>query len=1234
MAFALGTTAGAGTISIVAGGTVVTGSGTNFVAANVGAILVVGAQWGVIATRTSTTSVTLDRPFATAVTGSAYTISANIPVITQTGTDTSLSGLTGVPGVTVSPSTSSILYTITSATLVVSGSLIYNRLLNRLRFLNSASILTGSTSLPAMRITGTFNNSVSQSINGYSFKSPSYAILFESNPTSNSGAGNFIGTTSTSTSVFEGNIEFNLSTGTSPQTFVLEGNTTLQNGSLINVTVSGFNVQFTTTAVASTLTVNNYNSYGCGMRVLGNTTNINNYLSVGAAGAINQASSAAVNNPIYEGLQDGGGSIGWRTVNNSLKYFQLLNFASSRSSLIGLAQGNATANSQTLQTNSLIVTAQDSTGVVQDMKLWAKDSNNGNRCSANYGAGLGFEIATTGDLTYTGLTNASGVATFSSIISAIYWQVASGVNASYKVDYRGNGGATSQNLIFYACSYNHNLAQQSPDMWAFNNATGLYNTSTSKAATYLLLADTSITQTDPTIVAAYTTLNNNAELYDFAKYYLYTNFAGQTATYVTGTGDAGSYNVIINQSAANVFTPTGSSIAIKTDNFSGNLTTSGSVILANGSILSNNTVSAPNVLQDIPTNLSGVTITGNLTYNTNTAITVQLTDCDIQGTVSNTGSAQVNIVKVNSTIGTVGTNVVAQQFATVSAPNLIAGSRVRVYDEDNSVELFNGVLASGGFSQSFVYDGDITVTLTAAYVNGATAKLGVSTTGLLTASGVTFLDAQDDDLVYNANGIDGTTVTEFSLDYPNVQVDINDPDGATTITRLYAWWASERTTEDGIRTLIGGLIAEDAANYKVITSVVDLKLDNVAATGVIFTGDVRLYRDDGLPPVVASTTGGGSITLYAGKVYTSIVSTDSLVITGDIADVAPSVWNAVLASYQTAGSTGAALDDAAAAGGATAQEVWEYATRTLTASSDPSAATIAAQVRTELTTELERIDATVSSRNATAPDNAGIAAIKAKTDLVTITGGYVEAVAKSVEDKVGYSLTSGERVAVATAVEAALLNEGDGQQLIDAIVQAIGNQNVDQIALVAAIRADIERAGGSLAGVKAKTDLLPADPAGVSDLPSEAPTVSAIADAVWDEPYAEHTDAGTMGKLMDIFRKQSRAIDGQITGSPTVSVIPTNLTDYPDGAFNHEIAIVNGLGIARPILTFIGGVITLQEPLPVAPDAGDDIIILPAHVHPISEIQEGLATKDDLTVVNDGVKKASILVPHSDDIAD
>jgi len=194
MAFALGTTTGAGTITIAAGSTVVTGVGTNFQTTNVGAILVVGSQWGVITSRASTTSVTLDRAFATAVTGSAYTISANIPVITQTGTDTSLSTLTGVPGVTVSTN----LWTITSATLVINGSLTINRLTNRLRFLNPANLVTSATTPPTLTIgaTGTFNNSVTQSLNGYTYRSSNYSIMFDGVVPSSVVAtnGNLIGT--------------------------------------------------------------------------------------------------------------------------------------------------------------------------------------------------------------------------------------------------------------------------------------------------------------------------------------------------------------------------------------------------------------------------------------------------------------------------------------------------------------------------------------------------------------------------------------------------------------------------------------------------------------------------------------------------------------------------------------------------------------------------------------------------------------------------------------------------------------------------------------------------------------------------------------------------------------------------------------------------------------------------------------------------------------------------------
>jgi len=292
-----------------------------------------------------------------------------------------------------------------------------------------------------------------------------------------------------------------------------------------------------------------------------------------------------------------------------------------------------------------------------------------------------------------------------------------------------------------------------------------------------------------------------------------------------------------------------------------------------------------------------------------------------------------------------------------SVINIRAGSRIRVYNVTTATEIANEVVP--GTTWSYPYDegtdftdGDI-INIRLARCSGATAIVGYEATAVAGTTGWELFADQIDDDVYNTNGIDGTTVTEFAFDYPNVQVDINDPDGTTTITRLYAWWSNEQTTVDGIRTLIGGLIAEDTANYKVINSIVDLKLDNAASTGVIFTGDLRLYRADGLAPVVSSTTGGGSITLYAGKVYTTVVSTSSPVITGDISQVPAAVQSGMTAQgYTSARAVNLDRLDAT------------ISTRLDSASytAPPSAATNATAVRTELATELARIDAAVSTR--------------------------------------------------------------------------------------------------------------------------------------------------------------------------------------------------------------------------------------------------------------------------------
>jgi hypothetical protein len=853
MAFTLGTTAGAGTISIVAGGTVATGVGTNFLAANVGAIIVVGAQWGVIATRTSTTSITLDRPFATAVTGSAYQISANIPIITQTGADTDstiVASLTGVPGITRSVN----LWTITSATLVINGSLTINRLTNRLRFLNPANLVTTAVSPPTLTIgaTGSFNNSVVQTSGGYTYRSPNYSIMFDGVvPAFSATTASLIGTVLGSTSVFEGNIEFANLLSNSVLTFNFEGTTTLQYGALLNSQAGSNNILFYVTNSSSNLTINNYTSVGVSLRVANNTLNINNYAATAGPNAININTASAVNNPQYVGLQSlGSASASIRTAATSLKYFQLVNYSDTL--LVPTGSLASTTGSQVLFVNQLILSATGSAGAIQDVKFWAQDSNNGSRSTTNYGAGLGYEIATTGNLIYTATTAASGVAPTLNIISVIYWQ---NTASTFTRDYRGNDSATSQNLNIYSCAYGYVLSNSLTNLYPLVN--GIYGGASARSQGFVLLTDTFITETDPTIVAAYTTLNNNAELYDYAKYYLYTNFAGQTATYVTGAGNAGSYNVIINSAAAAVFNPT-SSLIIKTSSFSGNLTTSGSLILAASSVVTNGTFTTPNIIQDIPTALTGVTATGNLNYNTNTPITVTFTDCDIQGTVSNSGSAQVNITLVNSTIGVVGTNVVAEQFATISAPNLLSGSRVRVYDEDNAVELFNGVLASSGFSQSFVYTSDFTFTLTAEYFGGATAKLGLSASGVFTATGATILSSQEDDTVYNGYGVNGSTVTGFTADYVNDDVNLS-MSGDYTGARLYAWWVYNKSSEEGIRNFFGGITALDSGNLRINTSLVNLYLDNATANFIYQNDTVRIFRSDGVYPARVVTTGGGGI---------------------------------------------------------------------------------------------------------------------------------------------------------------------------------------------------------------------------------------------------------------------------------------------------------------------------------------------------------------------------------------
>jgi hypothetical protein len=169
----------------------------------------------------------------------------------------------------------------------------------------------------------------------------------------------------------------------------------------------------------------------------------------------------------------------------------------------------------------------------------------------------------------------------------------------------------------------------------------------------------------------------------------------------------------------------------------------------------------------------------------------------------------------------------------------------------------------------------------------------------------------------------------------------------------------------------------------------------------------------------------------------------------------------------------------------------------------PSAATVASAVRTELSVELGRVDVATSSRLAsasyTAPTSAPTAAAVAsavRTELTEISN--LDATVSSRLASSAYSAAP-TTAQIATAVEGSLLNEGDGQAVLNAIVGAIGNQNLSEVSLVAAVRADLERAGG-------KIDSIPT---------TVAPSASTVAGAVRTELGTElsRIDAAVSSRL-------------------------------------------------------------------------------------------------------------------------
>ena len=406
-----------------------------------------------------------------------------------------------------------------------------------------------------------------------------------------------------------------------------------------------------------------------------------------------------------------------------------------------------------------------------------------------------------------------------------------------------------------------------------------------------LLPDSNITESTKTTVDAYTTHDDAYEAYDGAKALLYDSFAGETQLYIGRASsqldfDSGSATAItIDSAAASSISYATTTLTLRSTTFTGGATGTGTVTTTNGTLL-NGGIFDCDISYDsgASTTITNVTCNGTMDFTTAGTYTIS------GGSIANVTSSVAGVI-LNSIGGAVisangsPANITINDVKEISISNITANSRIRLYNVTTDTVITNEIVSGTSFSDTYNEGEDYTVgdtvRMTLTYVNGTSAKICYTANTIVTSNGFSFLAAQQDDAIYNANGIDGSLVSECTADFPNVEVDIDDGDGATTVKRIYAFFVAEQYTASGIQWC-SGISAEDSVNYKINTSILDLRIQNVGTNAVVLTGG-RLFRDDGATIFIA---GNGPIQHDPDKAYLAdseqinknILNTQALVI--------------------------------------------------------------------------------------------------------------------------------------------------------------------------------------------------------------------------------------------------------------------------------------------------------------------------------------------------------------------
>jgi hypothetical protein len=231
----------------------------------------------------------------------------------------------------------------------------------------------------------------------------------------------------------------------------------------------------------------------------------------------------------------------------------------------------------------------------------------------------------------------------------------------------------------------------------------------------------------------------------------------------------------------------------------------------------------------------------------------------------------------------------------------------------------------------------------------------------------------------------------------------------------------------------------------------------------------------------ASNAATVTISLLSGKTgeYTASFTVPSGAATGDQLDL---VISATVSSIAVSAVVWSDTVDATVASRSTvdAAGVWGYATRILTAGTNIVLAKgtgitgfndlDAAGIRAAIGLASANLDTQLTGLTATIATAVAAAILVNPTNKIATDGSNRVSV-----DKTDYALSTAGVDAIAAAVEAALMDEGDGQAVLTAIVNKINSVDADLsglsiTAIASAVQTAIERVGGKLALVQAQAD--------------------------------------------------------------------------------------------------------------------------------------------------------------------